>query len=155
VKYAKKETRSIKIAHIEQIYCFLDLLSMRITAQKHIFLCESGLVAQKVTDCSFKSSPLSLTLVIGLNVTHFSQRKTPQIREIMLCNLSFDTLLVFQTHLIRVLQHRHCNTDPVPHLSRLHPHNTHSWPESGSRTYSHSPVDVAHNILLLLAPVKR
>jgi hypothetical protein len=37
-------TESIEISHIDQTYCFIDLLSMRMTALKHTFLYEFGRV---------------------------------------------------------------------------------------------------------------
>jgi hypothetical protein len=58
VKDAKKTNLSmgsIEISHIEQIYCFLDMLSMRMTDLLLTFLCEFGQAAPKVTYCSFNN----------------------------------------------------------------------------------------------------
>ena len=41
-------TGSIEIAQIEEIYRFLDLLSMRMTDLLRTFICEFGQVTQKV-----------------------------------------------------------------------------------------------------------
>jgi hypothetical protein len=57
---------SIEILHIEEIYHFLDMLSLTMTDLQLTFPCEFGHVAQQVTFYSFKLYWLSVRFVVQL-----------------------------------------------------------------------------------------
>jgi hypothetical protein len=64
---------SIEIAHIEQMYHILDLLSMRMTDVRNDSFCELGLVIPNVTYCSF-------------NRGHFDHSPAATCRFLLLCD---------------------------------------------------------------------
>ena len=60
---------NIEKVQIEQMYCFLDLLSMKMTDLEHNFLREFGWVAKKATHCSFKRCCQNTTETYNIKLT--------------------------------------------------------------------------------------